>query len=406
MKNTLTRLGMVSALALGTALGATAAQAEGLKLGAAMPMTGDLQAYGSTSLNGIKLAAKQINAQGGVLGGELQIVVGDTQTAPQAGVDAAQKLVNLEKVSGIVGALSSGVTIPIAESVSKANGVPQISGASTSPVITELKDDDFLFRTVPSDAGQGVALAQVTMEKGVDKVAVMYVNNDYGKGLADSFAGAFGGKDGEVTGSVGFEKNQASYRGELQRAAEGGAEYLVLIAYPESGQTIIRQALEGGFFSKFIFTDGLKDPGLVAAIGADYMNGTFGTTAKALESDSSKAFKDAWAEEYGSESEKPYHDTAYDATYLLALAAEKAGSTDPKAVRDALREVANPPGKKIGAGQWAEALAALKAGEDIDYEGAAGSQNFDANGDVAGTFELWQVKDGKFETVKVFEPTM
>jgi ABC-type branched-subunit amino acid transport system substrate-binding protein len=389
--------GLATATAI--ALGA-AAHAQEMKIGAIVPMTGDLQAYGETTLNGVRLAEKEINAAGG----NITVVVGDTQTAPQAGVDAAQKLVSIEKVSGLVGALSSGVTIPIAQSVSAVVGVPQISGASTSPVITTLEDNDFLFRTVPSDAGQGVALAQVTQERGIESVAIMYVNNDYGKGLAESFQTAFEAMGGTVTQSVGFEKNQASYRGELQNAADGDAEHLVLIAYPESGQTILRQSLEGGVFSKFIFTDGLKAPELVEALGAEYLNGTFGTTAKSLESDGGKHFAEAWAAEYGAASDKPYHDTAYDAVYLLALAAVKAGSTDPAAVRDALRDVANPPGETVGPGQYAKAVELLQAGTDIDYEGAAGSQNFDSNGDVAGTFELWEIKDGKFVTERVFEP--
>jgi len=396
-----TRTFTIAGLATATAIAlGSAAQAQEMKIGAIIPMTGDLQAYGQTTLNGVRLAEKEINAAGG----DITIVVGDTQTAPQSGVDAAQKLVSVEKVSGMVGALSSGVTIPIAQSVSAVVGVPQISGASTSPVITNLEDNDFLFRTVPSDAGQGVALAQVTKERGIDTAAIMYVNNDYGKGLADSFQAAFEAMGGTVTQSVGFEKNQSSYRGELQNAADGDAGHLVLIAYPESGQTILRQALEGGTFSQFIFTDGLKAPELVDALGAEYLNGTFGTTAKALESDGGKHFADAWVAEYGAASDKPYHDTAYDAVYLLSLAAVKAGSTDPEAVRDALRDVANPPGEKVGPGQYAKAVELLNAGTDIDYEGAAGSQNFDSNGDVAGTFELWVIENGQFVSEKVFEP--
>jgi len=389
--------GLATATAI--ALGSTA-YAQDMKIGAIVPMTGDLQAYGETSLNGIRLAEKEINAAGG----NISVVVGDTQTAPQSGVDAAQKLVSVEQVSGLVGALSSGVTIPIAQSVSAVVGVPQISGASTSPVITNLEDNDFLFRTVPSDAGQGVALAQVTKERGIDTVAIMYVNNDYGKGLADSFQAAFEAMEGTVTQSVGFEKNQASYRGELNAASGGDAEYLVLIGYPESGQTILRQALEGGVFARFIFTDGLKAPELVDSLGAEVLNGTFGTTAKALETQGTEHFHEAWVAEYGGESEKPYHDTAYDAVYLLALAALKAGSTDPVAVRDALRDVANPPGETVHPGEYAKAMELIAAGTDIDYEGAAGSQNFDSNGDVAGTFELWEIQNGQFKTIKVFEP--
>ncbi|HUZ17650.1 MAG TPA: ABC transporter substrate-binding protein, partial [Spirochaetia bacterium] len=116
-------------------------------IGALLPITGDLQAYGAASLNGIKLAVDEINQQGGVLGGQLSVDVGDTQTKPQAGISAAQRLVSVNNVFGIVGAMSSGVTIPTAQSVTDPAGVALISPASTSPKITDLADNDFLFRT-------------------------------------------------------------------------------------------------------------------------------------------------------------------------------------------------------------------------------------------------------------------
>ena len=390
--------------AFGLAL-SLSASAETLRIGALMPMTGDLQAYGETSLNGINLAVMEINAAGGVLGSDVEVKVGDTQTRPQSGVDAAQKLVSLEGVNAFVGALSSGVTIPIAQSVSKVEKIPQISGASTSPVITTLDDGDFLFRTVPSDAFQGVALAQVTRDKGVGKVGIVFVNNDYGRGLADSFAAAYRERGGEVTASVGYEQGQPAYRGELQKAAGGGAQALVLIGYPENGQTILRQALEGGYFNRFIFTDGMKAPEIIENIGAQYLNGSFGTAPQAqADTPAARHFAEAYQEEFGEVPPKPFMDTAYDATYLLALAAARAGSTDPVAIRDALRDVAAPPGEKVGPGEFAAARSLLAEGKDIDYQGAAGSQNFDRNGDVPGSFAHWEIQDGEIVTVKVFVP--
>lgn len=398
------RLAIVGALMLGV-MGAGPALADDVKIGALMPMTGDLQAYGETSLNGVTLAADEVNAAGGVLGGKLQVSVGDTQTNPQAGVDAAQKLANVEGVVGIVGALSSGVSIPVAKSVSSSVGVAQISSASTSPAITKLDDGDWLFRTVPSDAFQGVALAEVVQENGYKNVAVLYINNDYGEGLANSFANAFKAKGGTVSQSLAYEPGNASYRGELSKAAGGGAEALCLIGYPENGITILKQSIEEGNFTKFIFTDGMKAPEIIDAIGADYLNGSIGTAPEAVaDSDAAKRFKSAYEAKYGELPPKPFIDSAYDAAMLFALAMEKAGSADRKAIRDALRSVANPPGTQILPGDFAKAKDLLEKGEDIDYVGAAGSQNFDADGDVSGTFAYWVIKDGKIQTVRVFEP--
>ncbi|SDF63856.1 ABC-type branched-chain amino acid transport system, substrate-binding protein [Onishia taeanensis] len=397
-------IGAISALAMTTSLAATA---EPLNVGVLVPLTGDLQSYGEPSLRAAELAVKEINADGGVMGEPIEISAGDTQTSPQPGVAAAQKLVNVQGVHAIFGALSSGVTIPVAQSVSKPEQVLQISNASTSPVITSLDDDDFLFRTVPSDAFQGVALSEITAEKGYKTVSVIYVNNDYGKGLTDAFSKAFEAQGGTVAATVAYEQGQAAYRGELQQADTGGTEALVLIGYPENGETILRQALEGGFFRDFVFTDGMKAPELIDNLGAQALEGAIGTVPQARgDSPGAQHFASAYDGEYGEVPPKPYLDTAYDALYVIALAAEQAGSTDHVAIRDSVRMVANPPGVKVGPGEFAKAVELIAAGEDIDYEGASGSVNFDNNGDVPGTFGEWTFKDGEIITNRIFEPTM
>jgi ABC-type branched-subunit amino acid transport system substrate-binding protein len=385
----------------------TAASGNGVKIGALMPMTGDLQAFGETSLNGINLAVEQINAAGGVLGQPIEITVGDTQTAAQPSIDAAQKLVSIEDVAAIVGALSSGNTIPVAESITKSSKVPQISPASTSPVISTLADDDFLFRTVPSDAFQGVALAQVAREQGLGNIAIIYVNNDYGQGLAESFQSAFESNGGTVTGSIPYEKGQASYRGELQQLASDNAEALLLIGYPENGITILKQSLEEGFFNRFVFTDGMKAPEVIEAIGADALEGAFGTVAQSdTDSEAYTLFTNAYEEQYGELPPKPYIDTSYDAMMILALAIQQAGSTEGAAIQSTIRDVANAPGVEIRPGEWAKAVEAIANGEDIDYTGASGSLEFDDQGDVAGAFAHWAIQNGEIVTVEVFEPEL
>ena len=399
--------GLVSVLMVFGILTGPAWGAKAVKIGALLPMTGDLQAYGESSYTGVKLAEKEINAAGGVLDADLKIKVGDTQTKPQAGIDAAQKLVSIEGVSGIVGALSSGVTIPVAQSVTSSAGVPQISPASTSPVITDLKDKDFLFRSVPSDAFQGVALAQVIKEAGFSNVATLYVNNDYGEGLAQSFAKSFEKEGGKVSATLPYEPGNASYRGELAKAAAKGAEVLLLIGYPENGVTILRQALEEGYFREFVYSDGLKAPEIIEAIGAKYLNGSFGTAPQAMtDTKAATNYLDSYKKEYGEVPPKPYIDTAYDAVYALALAVQKSGSTKGEDVRDALRFVCNPPGTDVLPGQFAKAKELLAEGKDINYVGASGSLDFDDAGDVSGTFAHWVIKDGEIVTEKVFEPEM
>lgn len=402
-KSSLAAAGLAGAL-----LAAGPAAAQDVQIGALMPMTGDLQAYGPSSLSGIELALKHINEQGGVLDGRtLSVVVGDTQTAAQAAVDAAQKLVNVDNVVGIVGALSSGNSGPVATSVTGPAGVPQISSASTAPVLSDIEDNDYFFRSVPADSLQGVVLAQVVKSQGHETVSVLFINNDYGEGLATAFGEAFESEGGSVHAALAYEPGNASYRGELQQASGGGADALVLIGYPENGIAILRQSLEGGFFSNFIFTDGMKTPNVIEAVGAEFMNGSIGTAPQAeTDSPAAVAFRDAYEAEFGELPPKPFIDSAYDAAFLLALAMEQAGSTDRTAVKEALRTVANPPGTPILPGEWEKAKQAIANGEDVDYVGAAGSQDFDAKGDVPGTFAFWAIDDGEIVTREVVSPKM
>ncbi|TVR57911.1 MAG: amino acid ABC transporter substrate-binding protein [Candidatus Competibacteraceae bacterium] len=396
------RFGAAAALSL---VMGTAASADELRIGALVPTTGDLQLYGETSLNGIRLAVEEINAAGGVLGQPISLRVGDTQTSPQAGVDTAQRMATLDGVHAFVGALASGVTIPVAQSVSRVQGLAQISGASTSPVITTLDDGDFLFRTVPSDAYQGVALAEIALAEGYKNLAILYINNDYGLGLAESFTAAFADRGGAVVRSASYEPGQSSYRGELRRVSRGNPEGLVLIGYPENGQTIVRQALEGGFFEKFVFTDGLRSPEMIAAIGAEFMDGVIGSSPQALEDNpGARHFREAYRQKHGEIPPQPFMDSAYDAVYLIALAAQRAGKADRTAIRDHLRAVAGPSGAKVNPGEWERAVELLAAGEDINYEGASGSVDFDENGDVPGTFAHWRVENGEIVDVRVFAP--
>ncbi len=380
---------------------AAPANAEGLRLGALVPLTGGLATYGESSLNGMRLAVEEANAAGGVLGGEVRLIVGDTQTRSQPAVDAAMRLATVEGVSGILGALSSGNTIPVATSVSAPNRIPQISNASTAPAITTLDDDDFLFRTTPSDAQQGVVLGNLVHGKGIGSVAILYVNNDYGRGLAESFAASYEAAGGAVTGNSAFEPNQASYRGELQSLARAEPDALLLIAYPDDGGLlIVRQSIEEGFFSNFIFTDGMKATQVASDFG-DFLEGAFGTAPRAEETEFGAAFAAAYEAKYGELPPLPFIDSAYDAAMIMMLAAEKAGSADGTAIRDALREVANEPGEIVGPGEFARAKELIAAGTDINYEGAAGSHEFDENGDVGGTYEHWVVTGGTLETVEI-----
>ncbi len=377
-----------------------------LTIGHLNAFTGSLSYFGETHLNAVNLAAKHINDAGGIHGAQIEVIEKDTGVNPVQGVDAARALVSIDGAVAIVGSLASGVTLAVAESVTVPQGVLHVTGASTSPAITVLEDNDFLFRTAVSDAAQGVVLARVAQEQGYLTAGIMYINNAYGDGLTAQFEKTFNSLGGTVTAKVAHEETQPTFTSELEKATEGDPDVLIAISYPGQAEIYLRESLEGGYADNFLFVDGTKSPEMMEVVGWEALDGTLGTAQGAPDSPALQAFQSAYAETYGEEVQYPFTSETYDATVLIALAAAKAGTTtDSTAIRDALRSVANPPGQVVGPGVAGiiEALELIAAGEDINYEGAAGTVDFDENGDVVGYIEVWQVKDGEIISTGRFE---
>lgn len=390
-----------AALMAGTAL----SHAADTKIGGLMDVTGPLASFIPPLANAANLAIKDVNDNGGLLDGKAVLAVGDSQAASQPAVDAATKLVNVENVAIIMGAFASGSTIAAANAVSIPAGVVQISPTATSPAMTDIKDNDLVFRLVPSDNYQGDVLAKIVQDEGIKKVAVTYVNNDYGVGIANTFNDAFKKIGGEVTAFEKHEDKKNSYRSELATLAKGEPEALVVIAYASgSGSKIVKQAIEAGLFNRFIGTDGLRDDQLIKEVGADALKTSFfSSPSSPAENPAGAKLHAAFDKAYGEGSDKPFVDQVYDATFLAALAIEKAGSADRSKMAAALREVASAPGEKIGPGDWAKAKELIKAGTDIDYEGAGGSYEFDANGDVTGWIGKYVVDGDTYKQIGIFQ---
>ena len=384
----------------------TAYREDPLIVGHLNTVTGSLSYFGPEQNNGVELAALHVNQAGGVLGAQMIIVTGDTATNPVQGVAAARALVDVEGAVAIVGALASGVTLAVAQSVTVPKQRLLISPASTSPAITVLEDDDFLFRTTVSDAAQGVVLARLAWEIGYETAGIMLINNAYGEGLADQFEETFASLGGRVTGKVPHEDSQPTYTSELEKATEGDPDVLLAISYPGQAEVYLRESLDGGYSDTFLFVDGTKSPEMMEVVGWDALEGMLGTAQGSPESPSLLEFQGSYAAVHGAPPEHPFIAENYDAAVLIALAAAKAGTTtDSVAIRDALRSIANPPGEAVGPGVEGikKALMLIAEGKDINYEGAAGTVDFDENGDVTGYIEIWKVEGGEIKSTGRFE---
>ena len=387
---------LIAAMGAGMCLHGVATTAADVKVGTAGGITGPIAELVVDILAAREFAASHVNEQGGLLGGDTyKLVPGDAQCDPKAAVDAGTKLVNIEQVVAIIGPSCSGATNGMAQSVTIPAGVVLLSDSATAPVISELDDNDLVFRAAASDAYQGRSLAELARAHGYEALAVTYANDDYNAGLAGVFEAAFKELGGTITASQVHEPNKASYRSELSTLAGAGGEGLALFAYyGSSGITILRNSLENELFGKFLGADGMMDTSVIEQIGADTLRGNIMLSQPSSDTagGSYKAFASAF-EAAGKNPGAPFVTHAYDVAFVMALAIEQAGAADRSKISAALREVANAPGMVIRPGEWKKAKEAIAAGEDINYEGASGAIEFDGNGDVAGTYSLNGVGD-------------
>ena len=378
---------------------ASAASAD-MKVGIILGFTGPIESLTPGMAAGAELAMKEASDSGQFLGGQKVIPVrGDSTCVDAAAATAvAERLITSDGVAAIMGADCSGVTTSIANNVAVPNGVVMVSPSATSPALSTIEDNGYFFRTAPSDARQGQVLADVLSERGIKSVAVTYTNNDYGKGLAESFSNAHKAKGGKIEMSAAHEDGKADYSAEVGALAASGAEHLAVFGYlDQGGKGIIQNAIDTGAFEKFILADGMIGQTLIDAIGAD-LNGAIGTLPGS-ESEGAATFLEI-AKAGGMDGDGPFRGESYDAAALIILAAQAAGSADRAKIQGKIMSVANAPGEKILPGQLAKALKILAGGGQVNYEGASNVE-LTPIGETTGSYKELEVKGGKFETLKV-----
>ena len=347
---------------------------------------------------GAELAMKEVTESGALLGGATVTPVRADSTCIDAGAAtaAAERLITGDGVKGIVGADCSGVTGAILSNVAVPNGVVMISPSATSPALSTAEDNGLFFRTAPSDARQGVVMAEILLEQGINEVAVTYTNNDYGKGLADSFQAAFEERGGKVTINAAHEDGKADYSAEVGALAAAGGQRLVVAGYVDQGGSgIVRAALDSGAFDTFHFPDGMISSALEENFGTEID----GSTGQHPGTDSEGAAKFTEIVGGAFDASSPFTPESYDAAALIMLAMQAAGSSDPAAYKDKVMEVANAPGEPILPGELGKALKLLAEGKDIDYVGATAVELI-GPGESAGNYRQIVIKNGKITTVK------
>lgn len=399
-------LGAVFGLAMGlTALsGAAQAQDCTTKIGAVLPTSVD---WGRPIAETAQFAVDQVNAAGGAAGCQIEMVLRDTQVDPKVGVDAAKALVDLEGVNVLLGAVSSGVSMPILTSVTVPGGVMQMSCCSSSTAFTGLaeegKTNGLWFRTFATTGVQSAVGAKVAADKGYKSVAVLYKNDDWGQDMARLIAADFAAVGVEVTASVAINDGQPSYRAEVTEALTSQPDALYLALYPAEGTAAVREWISLGGTQNMILANSLKSDEFRDNVGMQYLGSALGTDTASPRSDSADAFRTAYVERFGSEPNGPGLANSYDATMIALLAMEAAGKDASGAdIAAAVARVTDPNGTAVSADTagFAAAKEALAGGGNVMFQGGTGNVRFDANGDVSAPAVVWSFSESGTEEVE------
>lgn len=389
---------LVLAAAISAVFTTIAVAQDEVKIGMLQGFTGPTESLVAPMAKGGELAIQEVSDSGIFLGGKKVVSVRGDSTCidAAAATAAAERLVTSDGVSAINGATCSGATTAVLNNVVVPNGIVMISPSATSPALSKIEDNGLFFRTAPSDARQGEIMADVLGSRSISSVALTHTNNDYGKGLADSFKAAFEAAGGEVTITAAHEDGKADYSAEVGALSAAGGDMLVVAGYlDQGGKGIIQASLDSGAFDRFMLPDGMVGDSLTGNFGAD-INGSFGTVPG---TDSpGAAMMGSITEGMDFSGTDPYVPECYDASALILLAMQSANSSDSAEFKDHIMTVANAPGEKIYPGELAKALQILADGGEIDYDGGSAVELV-GSGESAGSFREVEVKEGKFETV-------
>ncbi|PZU89590.1 MAG: amino acid ABC transporter substrate-binding protein [Shinella sp.] len=395
---------VVAALAASTA--PTFAADCDITVGLVMELTGPAGEYGQAGAKSVAMAFRDFNEAGGVDGCNIVADTRDSQSQGNVAVDQATQLVNIKKVPVIIGGIISSVSIPILTSVTAPAGVVQVSPASSSPTLTSLgregKTNGVFFRTITSDALQGTAAAKYAIDQGLKKIAIINVNNDFGVNMVKEFATAYEKLGGTITSTTPYNEKQSSYTSEASAAMAGDPDALYLVSTPVDGATIARAWISGGGKQTFLLNDGMNSKDFIESVGAQYLENAYGTSSGTSPTASTEYFNANYeAFSGGISASAPAADRSYDAGAIVALAIAKAGKADAAAIKAAVPAVVAEGGTPIHAGkeEFAKALALIKEGKPVKYEGVIGPVSFDQYGDITGPFRLWKITKGEVTTV-------
>ena len=383
-----------------------------LRVGAVMSFTGALAGFGPSLDASARIAGEEINAalrRVGMAGRMSLRWVGteDDQTQVQPAVEAATKLVQIQKANVLIGTILSASTIAVAQSVTIRNNVVQIAPTSSSPAIAELDDRNLVWRVSTSDTFQSRALIRgVSARFGKRALINVGARNDaFGVALRDLFVQGWRANGGRIGEVVTWNADAPNLDSEAQQLVRGNPDGWVIIDLAPGFQRLVPSLVRAGGWrpDRTFVTNSMRNADLLKRIGERATDGLRGVSPTAPKGRVRTTFDNMFKRRAPDKPLTGFEPTSFDAVMLSFLAAVKGRSANPNAIKANMRAISGPPGKRYTYLQLGAAIRDLVAGRDIDYEGVFGPIDYDAKGDPsAGFIELWGYKDGEIHTVATF----
>ncbi|MDF2564342.1 MAG: hypothetical protein K0Q53_737 [Massilibacillus sp.] len=335
-------LTIMSLLFLGCGAKENSSNTNEILLGGDYELTGGLAAVGKQTVNGINLAIKQTNDNGGVLGKKIKFIVADNKSEPSEAANAITKLINTDKVKLVFGSVASSnvlASVQIAEDAK----IPLITATATNPTVTVDNGEvrKYIFRTCFIDPFQGDIMANFAINTLQAKTAAIYVDSssDYSKGLATIFEQNFTKHGGKVLLKEAFLQKDQDFKATLTKIKAMNPDVIFIPAYYEEVGKILKQASDLGVKAKILGTDGWDDPKLIEIAGISAVEGTYFSNHYSPQDTDPHVVKfvESYRAEYNQEP-SALAVLGYDAALVVIDAIKRAGSDDPEKIRQALEE--------------------------------------------------------------------
>lgn len=371
------------------------AQADPIKVGILTPLTGAGGNDGPRMLKAMQAVFEEVNKAGGVMGRRINTVIEDDQTNPEAAVRAARKLIEVDKVSVILGTWASAVTSAVAPVCWESKTfIMTVSGADS---ITQLPHQGFLVRTQPTSKLQAIAHATYIAELGKRKIGILGIQAPFALATKQHLDDHMKTVGGSVVSHVIYEKDKPSYRSEIDQVMAAKPDFLYLNGYATDTVVVLRDLWKANIdLPKFCQTYAVPQATLDAnppEVSEGILTGTPSADVD------SNAYKLA-ADRLGLKEVDGFQAQATDWASLTALTIGKAKDSAGVAMKENIRKISQGGGQKVYSA--VEGLKLLADGKEINYEGASGPCDFNEIGDITRCrFRYTQVKKGKLEFLKI-----